>query len=183
MLLEILKHILTQPDGHLILLGIVKRVVLNTPTWVYALFIALAGFGLSQTRNRTVGVYMLAIAPLGMAGYSLYSVIAAFGSLAAAATWAAGVALAFGLGLALKRPEDVRYVADARRFEIPGSWIPFALIMAIFLVRYLFAAAMGIDPSLRHAAGFMLVASLVYGLLGGLFPMRAARFWTVRLAR
>jgi hypothetical protein len=183
MLLEILNHILTQPDGHLILLGIVKKVVVNTPTWVYALFIALAGFGLSQTRTRTVGAHMLAIAPLGMAAYSLYSVIAAFGSVAAAATWAAGAALALGIAFALKRPEGVRYVAQARRFEIPGSWIPFALIMAVFLVRYLFAAAMGIDPSLRNAAGFMIVASLVYGLLGGLFPARAARFWTARLAR
>jgi hypothetical protein len=180
MLLEILNHILTRPDGHLILLGIVKRVVLNTPPWVYAMFIALAGFGLSQTRTRTVNERVLAVAPLGMAAWSLYSVVAAFGTVSAAATWAAGAAIALAIGLALKRPEGVRYVAQERRFEIPGSWFPLGLIMSVFLVRYLFAVAMGIDPTLRQSAGFVLVASLAYGLLGGLFPSRAARVWMAR---
>ena len=82
MLLEILKHILTQPDGHLILMQILKRVVLNTPTWVYALFISL----------------------------------------------------------------------------------------------------IGIDPSLRQPGLFSLAASLAYGLLGGVFPARAARVWSQRFA-
>jgi hypothetical protein len=181
MLLEILKHIVSQPDGHLILLGVARRVIANTPTWVYALFIALVGFGLSQTRKRTISERALFLAPIGMAGFSLYSVIGVFGSAAAASIWAAGAAVALGIGFALKRPEGVRYEAQARRFEISGSWIPFALIMAVFLVRYLLAAAMGIDPSLRHAAGFMIAASLVYGLLGGLFPARAVRFYRARV--
>jgi hypothetical protein len=71
MLLEILKHILTQPDGNQILLGIVRRVIANTPTWVYALFIALIGFGVSQLRTRTVSERTLALTPLGMAAWSL----------------------------------------------------------------------------------------------------------------
>jgi hypothetical protein len=183
MLFQILNHILTQPDGLQILLSIVKRVVTNTPTWVYPLFIALTGFGLSQLRTRTVSERVLAIAPLGMAAWSLFSVIAAFGTLTAAAIWTAGAALALAIGLALKRPEGVRYVATEKRFEIPGSWIPLALILSIFAVRYLFAVAMGIDPSLRNSAGFIVVASLAYGLLGGLFPSRAARFWKVRGSR
>jgi hypothetical protein len=182
MLLEILKHILTQPDGNQILLGIVRRVIANTPTWVYALFIALIGFGVSQLRTRTVSERTLALTPLGMAAWSLYSVIAAFGSVTAAAVWAAGAAVALGIGLALKRPEGVRYVAREKRFEIPGSWIPLAMILAVFAVRYLFNVAMGIDPALRHSAAFIVVASLAYGLLGGLFPSRAARFWKVRNA-
>src|ERR1700730_16797787 len=146
MLFELLKHILTQPDGTRILLGLVRQVVTNTPTWVYALFIALAGFGLSQTRTRTVNERMLAVAPLAMAGWSLYSVIATFGTVTAAAVWAAGATVALATGLALKRPEGVRYVAQEKRFEIPGSWIPLALILGVFAVRYLFAVAMGIDP-------------------------------------
>jgi hypothetical protein len=162
------------------LFEILKQIVANTPTWVYALFLALTGFGLSQTRTRTVSERMLGVAPLAMAGWSLYSVVAAFGA-PAATVWAGGAAIALGIGLALKRPEGVRYVAQEKRFEIPGSWIPLALILAIFAVRYVFAVAMGIDPSLRQSAGFIFLASLAYGLLGGLFPSRAARFWKARI--
>jgi hypothetical protein len=161
---------------------ILKQIVLHTPTWVYALFIALMGFGLSQLRSRSVSERMLAVAPLAMAAWSLYSVIVAFGTLTAAAVWAAGAAVALGIGLALERPQGVRYVAREKRFEIPGSWIPLALILGIFAVRYVFAVAMGMDPALRHSAAFIVVASLAYGLLGGLFPSRAVRFWKVRAA-
>ena len=161
---------------------ILKQIVMNTPTWVYALFIALVGFGLSQVRARSVSAGRLAIAPLAMAAWSLSSVIGAFGTVTAAAVWAAGAAVTLGIGLALKRPEGVRYVAQERRFEIPGSWIPLALVLAIFAVRYVFAVAMGMDPSLRHSAAFIVVASLAYGLLGGLFPSRAVRFWKARTA-
>jgi hypothetical protein len=163
------------------LFEIVKQILVNTPTWVFALFIALTGFGLSQTRTRTVGERMLAVAPLAMAGWSLYSVIAIFGSVAGA-IWAAGAAIALSIGLVLKRPEGVRYVAQEKRFEIPGSWIPLALILGVFAVRYLFAVAMGIDPTLRQSSEFIFVASLAYGLLGGLFPSRAARFWKARVS-
>src|SRR4051812_47759040 len=161
---------------------ILKQIVVHTPTWVYALFIALMGFGLSQLRTRTVNERMLAVAPLAMAAWSFYSVIAAFGTVTAGAVWAAGAAVALGIGLALKRPEGVRYVAQEKRFEIPGSWIPLALILAIFAVRYVFTAAMGFDPALRHSAAFIVAASLAYGLLGGLFPSRAVRFWKARAA-
>jgi len=181
MLFEILQHILTQPDGGQILLGIVRRVVANTPTWVYALFIALTGFGLSQTRKRSVSEVVLAATPLGMLGWSLYSVIAAFG-LPAAAVWAGGAIIAVSIGLVLKRPAGVRYVAQEKRFEIPGSWLPLGLILSVFAIRYLLAVAMGIDPSLRQSSEFIFVASLAYGLLGGLFPSRAARFWKARIS-
>jgi hypothetical protein len=183
MLLEILKHIVTQPDGHLILLSIVKRVVLRTPPWVYALFIALIGFGLSQTRTRTVSERALVLLPLAMTAYSFYGVTLAFGvSAADVAAWCAGIALALGASLLLRRRQGVRYLPQAGRFEVAGSWFPFALIMTVFFARYFLAVAMGIDPSLRQDAAFTLGASLAYGLLGGVFPARAVRVLTQRFA-
>src|SRR4051794_40966910 len=86
-----------QPCGAAMLIETLSRIFANTPTWVLPLFIALMGFGLSQTRTRTVSARALAIAPLAMAAWSLYSVIAIFGSFAAAATWAAGAAIALGI--------------------------------------------------------------------------------------
>ncbi len=181
MLLEILKHILTQPDGYLILLQVLKRVVINTPTWVYTLFLSLIGFGWSQTRNRSVNQYFLALAPLGMTAFSLYGTVQAFG-VTAIGVWAIGVAAALGLGLALKRPEGVRYSPATVSFSVPGSWTPLALMMLVFVVRYAIAVCIGIDPALRQAGMFSLAASLAYGLLGGVFPARAVRVWSQRFA-
>ncbi|MEO8718842.1 MAG: DUF6622 family protein [Burkholderiales bacterium] len=181
MLLEILKHILTQPDGHLVLFNIARRAVAGTPLWVWGLFVALVALGLSQARARTVSETRLAVGPLAMAAYSLYGVTLAFGwSLTATAAWVIGLALTLGAGWVLKRPGGVRYVAESRRFEVPGSWIPLALILVIFLVRYLLAVSMAIDPSLRLAATFVIGTALAYGLLGGVFPARAVRIWSLR---
>jgi Family of unknown function (DUF6622) len=181
MLLEILKHILTQPDGHVILFNIARRAVAGTPMWVWGLFVALVALGLSQARTRTVSEARLAAGPLAMAAYSLYGVALAFGwSLAGVAAWAGGLAAVIIAARALKRPAGARYLPESRRFQVPGSWIPLALILVIFLVRYLLAVSMAIDPSLHQATGFALGASLAYGLLGGIFPARALRVWSKR---
>jgi len=181
MLLEILKHILTQPDGQVVLFNIARRAVAGTPLWVWGLFAALIALGLSQARARTVSQTRLAVGPLAMAAYSLYGVALAFGwSLAGVATWAGGLVAVIAAGWALKRPADVRYLPESRHFQVPGSWIPLGLILVIFLVRYLLAVSMAIDPSLHQAAGFALGTSLAYGLLGGIFPARALRVWSKR---
>lgn len=181
MLLEILKHILTQPDGHVVLFNIARRAVAGTPLWVWGLFAALVAFGLSQARTRTLSRVRLAVGPLAMAAYSLFGVALAFGlSPAAVAIWIVGLAFALAAGAALKRPGDVRYLPESRSFEVPGSWIPLALILVIFLVRYVLAVSMAIDPSLRQATGFVFGTALTYGLLGGIFPARALRVWSKR---
>jgi hypothetical protein len=55
-------------------------------------------------------------------------------------------------------------------------------MMTVFFVRYLIAVCIGIDSSLRQPGLFSLAASLAYGLLGGVFPARAARVWSQRFA-
>ena len=181
MLLEILGNILTQPDGAQLLLQILKRVIVSTPTWAYALFVALIALGWVQSRDRNVHVRVLPVAPLVMIGFSLFGTVQAFG-LPAAGVWAAGVAAVTGVGMALKRPEGVRYLPGQSRFSVPGSWTPLALMMSVFFVRYLVTVCIGIDPSLRQPGLFPLAASLVYGLLGGVFPARALRVWSQRFA-
>lgn len=183
MLIQILKSIVSQPDGLAILSDVARRAVLGTPSWVYALFIALVGLGLSQTRARSVSENALALVPFAMVVYSLVSVVVAFGwSLAATAVWSTGLALALGAALAAGRSDRARYLAQQRRYEVAGSWVPLMLILAVFFTRYLIAVAMGIDPALRQADGFVVGASLLYGLLGGLFPARALRVWLLRFS-
>jgi len=162
-------------------LTIVQRAVAGTPAWVWGLLALLGALGLSQARTRTIHELRLALLPLAFSAYAFYGLTHVFGlTLAGALVWSAGFAASLGAGIALGRLAGARYLAGTRRFVVPGSWVPLAVILAIFLSRYVVAASLAMRPELRQAAAFALGASLVYGLLGGYFPARAARIWSQR---
>jgi Family of unknown function (DUF6622) len=166
----------------MLVVTIVQRAITGTPLWVWGLLAALVALGLSQVRTRTVGEVRLAALPLAMAAYSLLGLAPAFQLTAASAVaWLAGVSATLAAGRALGRPSAVRYLPDARRFVVPGSWIPLAIILAIFLSRYVVAVSLAMHPDLRQAVPFAIGTSLAYGLLGGIFPARALRIWTQRI--
>lgn len=131
---------------------IVQRAIAGTPLWVWGLLVLLVVLGASQARTRTVHELRLAALPVAMAAYSL-----------------------FGFTLA-----GARYLRQSRSFVVPGSWTPLAVILAIFLSRYVVAVSLAMHPDLRQVAAFALGTSLAYGLLGGFFPARAARVWSQR---
>jgi hypothetical protein len=164
-------------------LTIVQRAISGTPVWVWGLLAGLVVLGLLQARTRTIHELRLALLPFAIAAYSFSGLALLFGlSAAGAAAWLAGLATSFGAGLALGRLSGARYLSESRRFVVPGSWIPLAVILAIFLSRYVVAVSLAMHPDLRQAAGFAVGASLAYGLLGGYFPARAARIWFQRVA-
>lgn len=45
---------------------LIVQILSHTPIWVYALFFVLLGFGLMQTRTRTVGKILALLLPVGM---------------------------------------------------------------------------------------------------------------------
>jgi hypothetical protein len=157
------------------LLEIIRR----TPPWVWVLLIALIAIGASQARTRSLGTLRLALLPLAMTGYALFGMVQAFG-LATLGAWVLGLLIALGTGIALGPQAGVQYHADSGRFRVPGSWIPLAIILAIFLSRYFVAVSLAMHPDLRQASAFAAASSLAYGLLGGIFPARALRVWLRR---
>src|SRR5262245_15969630 len=54
-------------------------------------------------------------------------------SIAAFGAWAAGVAITVAVnGLVFMSPRGVRYsLEDQKKFELPGSWVPLALMLAM----------------------------------------------------
>ena len=167
----------------MLLLTIVQRAISGTPVWVWGLLAGLVVLGLLQARTRTIHELRLAFLPFAIAAYSLFGLTLLFGfSAAGAIAWLAGLATSFGAGIALGRLSGARYLRETRRYVVPGSWIPLAVILAIFLSRYVVAVSLAMHPDLRQAATFAVAASLAYGLLGGYFPARAARIWFQRVA-
>jgi hypothetical protein len=163
------------------LLQILMQILRGTPLWVYPLFFGLIVLGYLQSKPREVAPARLAILPLALAAFSLSRVVGTFGlEPLALAAWAGGTAAALLLNSAWKQPAGARWSAATGTFHVPGSWLPLALMMAVFFARYAVAVGLAMAPGLAHSTGFAIATSFVFGLLGGLFLARALWVWAQR---
>jgi len=145
----------------------------HTPRWVWLLLVALLASGIAQSRPRRVTLTRLTVLPAALTGLSLLGVVGAFAGTAATAGWAVGLAAATALALALGAPPGARWQADERRLALPGSWLPLALMLGLFAVKFGVNVLLARAPQLRHAAALAATAGLAYGAFSGLFLGRA----------
>jgi hypothetical protein len=152
----------------------VVQILVHTPIWVYATFFVLLGFGLSQTRTRTVGKLPALLLPAGMLALSLAGIYTSFGlATLPLVAWGMGLTMATAVGSTFFRDTRIHVKATDGTFFIPGSWVPLVVMMTIFCVKYGYAVMHA-----YHAAGIatpMLIGALsaLYGLLSGYFSSRA----------
>lgn len=152
-------------------------VLQHTPTWVWALLVALVALGGSQAFARTVSLRRARLLPLSMCALSLWGVAAAFGSAAALAAWAVGGVVT---ALWVRRSGSAGgacWSAANQTFRLPGSWVPLALILGIFGVKFGVGINLALHPELRQTALFAVGASLTYGVFSGIFAGRALVLW------
>lgn len=160
------------------------EILRHTPAWVFVLFFVLLAVGLTLTRTRHVGRRTVAVLPLAMIALSLYGVYSAFGTATAAiGAWLIGVATALAAGLVLALPRDVSYSEATQTFVVPGSWIPLALMMAIFFTKYAVGVILARHLPVANTVPFVASVSFAYGLFGGLFFARALVTWRAQSAR
>ena len=164
-----------------------EPILKNTPVWVWGLLSALLALGLSQVRGRRVGLMRMALLPLIMTGLSLWGTVSAFGNSPlfgyVLLAWAAGAALMLTLIAPQAPPVGTRYDAASRRFQVPGSWVPLALILGIFLTKYYVGVDLAMQASLANDGQYTLIMGALYGLFSGIFAGRAARLWTLVLGQ
>lgn len=152
------------------------QIVANTPVWVWGLLVALLALGFSQARSRTIGWTRIVLPPLGLGAFSLWGTFSAFGGSAAVlGTWFAAAVVLTLMVTRLNAPQGSRYDAASRRFTLPGSWVPMALIMGIFLTKYAVGATLAMHPDIRSDANFSLAVASLYGVFSGIFAGRTAR--------
>src|SRR3954463_3564604 len=155
-------------DRPMMMLEIFKR----TPVWVYVLFVALLYLGAAQVRTRRIRLAPLLLLPAVMLAFSFYGLFASFGDRALAfGPWFV-TAIATTLALVVGG-----YPRGATRVEggyvVPGSWLPLALILAIFFSRYAITVMLAMDPSIKENGTVQAIAGLLYGLSSGYFVGRA----------
>ena len=153
----------------------------HTPAWVWGLLAVLLATGIAQLRDRTAGVVRIAVLPLAMTGLSLWGLAGAFAASPMLAslvlTWIAVTAIAFAVVARTDAPSGTSYDAGTRAFHLPGSWVPLATILAIFLTRYIVNVDVAITPALALDAQYTMAVAALYGVFTGTFLGRAARLW------
>jgi len=160
------------------------QILANTPKWVFVLFAALLWLGLSQLLTRRVGLSRITGLAIGMSAFSLYGTVSAFAGVPMALlAWLAGAAAVFALLAGRAAPLGTRYDAATHRFTVPGSAVPLAVMMGIFLTKYAVGITLGMQPAVARDLLFALAVSAVYGAFSGVFAARAARLWRLAMAQ
>lgn len=153
-------------------------IITHTPIWVWGLLLLLLALGFSQTRARNVGLGRILILPLIMTGLSLSGTVSSFGlAPAALLMWALAIGLTAGLLIRCPAGAETRYDRATGRFYLPGSWLPMALILGIFTVKYAVGTMLALRPDMATNAEFAIVIGGLYGALSGVFMARAGRLW------
>lgn len=165
-----------QPD---IIFAILRR----TPVWVWGLLAGFFALGISQLRDRSASLVRTSLLPLGMTLFSAWGTLSAFGSSplleAAIGVWIAGSMLLFFIvapGHSAASYDPVR-----RTYALPGSLAPLALILGIFLVKYIVGVELAMAPRLMRDPQYALTVAGLYGAFSGMFIGRAARLWRLAL--
>jgi len=155
------------------------NILTHTPIHVWAILAFLVHRGIVASREREVELRKLCIIPVVMLALSLQDISARFGlDGIALGAWAAGVALALPPVLVFGADRLAAGTAPGT-VRVRGSWMPLALMMAVFFTKYAAAVMLAVFP---HAHQNMLVIGTVcalFGLFNGVFLGRLARdLWT-----
>jgi hypothetical protein len=151
-----------------------------TPTWVWGLLAALVALGLSQALPRQVKLRRMSVLTGVLLALSLAGVASSFGSRdLPLLAWAAGVVLALVVGQCRLVPRGTRLTATPGVLSVPGSWLPLALFLGLFAIKYGVGVVLARQPGLASDVLIGCAAGLAYGLFAGLFLARTVGFWRV----
>jgi hypothetical protein len=161
-------------------MNMIIEILSHIPRWVLALFFGLIYLGYTQSKVREVPVTRLLIMPLAMFALSFSGVWNTFnaGTLALIC-WFSAYALGGAIAISLSRVARVSYSTETRIFTLPGSWMPLALMMAIFFTKFAVGMSLAQHPGLLQQASFVGIASGAYGIFSGIFLGRMLKILSV----
>ncbi len=150
------------------------EIVTHTPSWVWVTLALLIAAGASQLRDRELSLARVTVLPMALLVLSAAGVLSVFGSSTiAVGAWLAGLAASVYLGRAPLAPRGAIWVAARNRLQVPGSWVPLALMLGLFAIKYAAGTARALHPELSSDPSFGAACGLAYGLFAGLFLGRA----------
>lgn len=154
----------------------IDTIISHTPMWVFALLAVLIYLGLSQTKDRQLSLGRILLMPAVMTIWSVLSLNSILHS--PLALMILGVSLLLTVGLAWSLLPKIPVSYQAGRYHIKGSWLPLLLILGIFIIKYVVAYTLATQANILENHLFIAITSGTYGLLSGIFILRAVRILT-----
>ncbi|SFC26306.1 DUF6622 family protein [Collimonas sp. OK412] len=152
------------------------QIISHTPTWVWALLAFLVYRGVVASADREVTLKKVSIIPLVMLALSWQGIAATFGvTPLTVGCWLASAGIAAALNWQLFRKDRIVAYPERGVLFQRGSWLPLALMMAIFVTKYAVAVLLAIQPPLAHNAVFAAAICALYGVFNGMFIGRLLR--------
>ena len=152
-----------------------NQILTNTPLYVWAILAFLIVRGVIALRTRDLAINKLFIIPVVMLALSLFDIAAKFGLGGIGfATWIATVGVTLAL-LVRYSAARIAPAAQAGHVVVRGSVFPLALMMAIFITKYVTSVAVVVQPHLRDNTLFIVVVCALFGLFSGYFLGRLVR--------
>ena len=150
------------------------QIVQHTPVWVWGLLAALVAYGWSQARPREISLTRVTIVPLVLLALSFAGVVSTFAhATVAILAWGVGVGAALTLGRRFVTVRGARWSSETGALHVPGSWLPLALMLALFLIKYGVGVTLAMNHAMAASTTFGVCCGLAYGGFSGLFAARA----------
>lgn len=151
----------------------IAEILHHTPVAVWVGLAALVALGLSRLRTRALSTGRLLALPAVLGALGLMSLLLDFGSPLVVLVWAKAFAVAAWAAHRLPAPRGLAWDAGAARLQLPGSWLPLAVMLAVFGVRYAGAVAAALHPQWQHTATLGVPLALASGAVSGLLLGRS----------
>ena len=151
------------------------QILTHTPVYVWAILALLVYRGVVAMRDRDVEVRKLFIIPVIMLALSLQDIVAKFGAaVRPLSAWAVGAAATLLLVWKFSRA-GIGAGATPGSVRVYGSWMPLAMMMSIFLTKYVTSVTLAVQPHASHNALFSTAVCVLFGAFNGYFLGRLAR--------
>jgi hypothetical protein len=146
----------------------------HIPGYVWAILAFIIVMGFKQSRDQLMGRARLMILPLVWLLFGAWGVESSFGlNVAPLLAWALGLIASVMLVKRSGWPGSSRHDTDSGTFFVPGSWLPFGLMMAIFCGKFALGMSLAFHPEMARDVAFGSGFSALFGVLGGVFLGRS----------
>ncbi len=151
-------------------------ILIETPWWVYVLFIGLLAIGLRATKPRTISLYQLLLLPgiftvwnVGWLAHRLQGHFSPF------IFWVIGLGVGSFLGWLSVRSWKVSAHREQKTVSLPGTRSTLVLILLVFAIRYFFIYHYEVYPT--SAPHLFIADALISGTITGVFVGRAIELY------
>ena len=146
-----------------------QEILAHTPIWVWFILLFLISRGIKASQDRYVSLKTILILPVLMLLWSLQGLLQHFGAtIDVLMVWLSGIGLGLGAMMKFGNKNAVTF-ADDGQFHLRGSWIPMIFLVSLFLMKYAENVLVVMLPALKVDLRFVIVVSVVYGIMNGVF--------------